>query len=102
MAQLVGCGGGEGRDVDVARIEGLDQSLDRAPLPGGVPSLEDDADGRSQFAAGELAAVDEAEVQYPELRIVQPFCLFVLRHASGEIGVLQPCVVVVGGCHDAY
>ena len=50
MPELVGSGGGEGRDVDVARIERLDQPLDRPTLPGGVPPLEDDADGRAQLA----------------------------------------------------
>jgi hypothetical protein len=33
---------------------------------------------------------------------LQPFGFLVLRHAGGEICILQPCVMVVGGCHDAY
>jgi hypothetical protein len=64
--------------MDVARIEGLDQAFDRAPLPGGIPSLENDADGRAQLAAGKLPPVDQAKVQQAELRLLQPLGLLIL------------------------
>lgn len=86
----------------MARIEGFDQSLDGPSFSSGIPSFEDDADGRSQLAVAELSTVDKPEMKHPELRFLQPLGFFVLRHASGKVGILQLCVVVVGGCHDAY
>ncbi len=103
VPELVGRGGSEGRDVHVTRIERLDQALDRPTLAGGVPPLEDDADGRAQFPAAELATVDQPEMQDPELRLAEAFGLLVLREARREVGVLQPRVAVVRvGGHAAY
>ena len=81
VPELVGRGCREGRNVHVARIERLDQALDGPALAGGVPPLEDDADGRAQFPPAELATVDQPEMQDPELRLAEAFGLLVLREA---------------------
>ena len=94
MAQLVVGGGGEGGDADVTWIERRDEALDGATLAGGIPPLEDDADGRTQFPPAQLATDDQAQMQQPELGRVQALLLFVSRETSGEVHILQPGDVV--------
>ena len=92
-------GGGEGCDVDVSRIERLAQAPNSASLTGGVPPLEDDADRRAQLPFGQLATIDQAQMQQSELGGMEALLLLVFRETTGEVDILQPGDVLG---HGAY
>jgi hypothetical protein len=86
VAFLVEGGRAELGDPDVPRVNRRDQPLDRAPLAGRVPALEDHADRRSDLRfVADLAAQRQPQAQQPVLSRSQPGRLMLRAELQAEI-----------------
>ena len=82
MPLLVVGRGRELRDPHVPWVELADQPLDGPALPGGVPPLEDDAQGRPELLGADLATEQQPQVHQALLRLLQLPLALLLRHGE--------------------
>jgi hypothetical protein len=73
--------------VHVAWIERLDQPLESATLPRGVPALEHDRERRSEPAlvARQLAAERQPQLREPSVRSLESLGVLLLRERQRQI-----------------
>ena len=87
MPELVRGGSGDLDNTHVPGVHRSNQTLDRTPLTGGVPSLEDKTERRADLTGAKLAPELEAELEDAPLGGLDAIVRILLLHLQREVGI---------------
>ena len=81
----------------MTRIKLGDEALDRAPLAGGVPALEEDADRGAYLLLADLTSQRQPELRQPGPGGLEALRLLLLRKVLGKIHLVEPAHLRTSG-----